>query len=169
MTERIRQTAILARRALVDALDRHALEVKRTMDTITPILRDARAAVRPFTEEDIRDWHALLQDLNKSPEFSLIIDKRDDIDRLILDLWKTQQSLEHLYSRSAESQLQTLISIGHHSPSTFLTFDDRTRDSPVGAEKQKPVNVATPREQRGHIRFRIDTDDPPSRRRPTIE
>lgn len=169
MIERIRQTAILARRALVDALDQHALEVKKTMDTITPIIRDARAAVRPVTEENLREWHTLLQGLNKAPDFSVIIDKRDDIDRLILDLRQTQRSVEHLHFRSGESQLQPLISIVHHSPSTFLIFDDRTRDSSIGSEKQKPVNVTTPRQQRGHIRFQIDSDDPPSRRRTAIE
>ena len=169
MTERIRQTAILARRALVDALDRHILEVKKTMDTVTPILRDARAAVRPFTEGDLRDWHALLQDLSKAPDYAVIIDKRDDIDRLILDLRKTQRALEHLHFRSGESPLQPLISIVHHLPSTFLAFDDRTRDSSMGSEKQKSVNVTTPRSQRSHIRFRIDSDDPPSRPRQAVK
>ena len=173
MIGRIRQTAVLARRKLVNALDQHVLEVKKSMDMLTPILRDARAGVRPFNEETLREWHAQLQELKKAPDYSVIVDKREDIHRLIVDL-RDKQPIQHVYLPSEKSQLPALISIVHQLLPISVTNEEDQRSSSLREnhasrnlvtfrEPKRPAS-AVPRKPRCHIRFETHSNDSPSHR-----
>jgi hypothetical protein len=102
---RIRHAAFLARRALIDALDRRVFEVKETLSTLTPKLRDARNHIKSFNENDIQEWSTMLQELKQIPVFPVTVDKENSIPGLTIDLTKEEQTYQ------SESTSRNLISI----------------------------------------------------------
>lgn len=86
MIENIRRMAVFARRTLISALDQNVYQVKKNMNKITPVLRDARAGIRPFTERDLKEWITLLKQWRKMPPLSIQIEKRNSIQELTIDL-----------------------------------------------------------------------------------
>jgi len=112
---RIRHAAVLARRALIDALDQHAFEVQKILNTLTPKLREARQHIKSFNENDIQEWANILQDLKQMPVFPVTVDKNNNIHGLILNLGK-QPRTPH-----SESKSQSLVTIIHDSTSPTST------------------------------------------------
>jgi hypothetical protein len=108
--ERIRQAAVLARRTLVDALDQHVTEVKKTLSTLTPKLREARGRTVPFKETHIQEWANLLQELKKIPVLPVSIDQENNIHGLSIDLRK-QQTIPCSPSCRIERPSDALVSI----------------------------------------------------------
>jgi hypothetical protein len=82
----IRQMAVLARRTLIDALDQHVFEVNKTLNRLTPKLREARDRVKPFNQNDIREWATALQKLKQIPMFPVTVDEDIHIPGLTIDL-----------------------------------------------------------------------------------
>jgi hypothetical protein len=83
---RIRQSAFLARRTLIDALDKNVFEVKKSLNTLTHKLREARHRVKSFNEKDIQRWATTLQELKQMPVFPVTIDKNSGIYGLMVDV-----------------------------------------------------------------------------------
>jgi hypothetical protein len=109
---RIRHTAVLARRALIDALDEHVLEVKNTLNTLTPKLRDARHGRKPFNENDLQEWATVLHQLKQIPVLPVIADKKNKIYGLTIDL-RREKHTHHSVSNRHESTLRSLVSVLH--------------------------------------------------------
>lgn len=107
---RIRHTAVLARRALIDALDEHVFEVKNTLNMLTPKLRDARHGTKPFNENDLQEWATVLHELKQIPVFPVITDKENKIYGLTIDLRKEKRTHHSLSSRH-ESTSRSLVSV----------------------------------------------------------
>ncbi|CAF3480494.1 unnamed protein product [Rotaria sp. Silwood1] len=129
----IRRTAVLARRALIDALDQHVFEIKNKLDMLTPKLREARNSIKSFNEDDIRKWATILQELKQMPLFPVTIDKQNSIHGLIIDLTKHQR-IAHSKLNFEESTPCTLISI-IRNPTYAISMSNRTECQ----EKSKSV------------------------------
>lgn len=112
---RIQYTAILARRAIIDALDQRAVEVNKTLNTLTPKLREARQHIKSFNENDIQEWANVLHELKQMPVFPVTVDENNNIHGLILNLGK-QPRTPH-----SESKSQSLVTIIHDSTSPTST------------------------------------------------
>jgi hypothetical protein len=121
---RIRHAAVLARRALIDALDQHAFEVQKTLNTLTPKLREARNRMKSFNENDIQKWASMLQELKKMPVFPITIDKDKNIHGLTIDLRKEKRT-HHFKSNPKESITNCLVSI-IRDPTASTSTSNRT-------------------------------------------
>ncbi|CAF2897579.1 unnamed protein product [Rotaria sp. Silwood2] len=121
---RIQRTAILARRALIDALDQHVFEIKNKLDMLTPKLREARHHVKFFNEDDIRKWATILQELKQMPLFPVTIDKDNSIHGITIDLTKHQKTF-HSELNCEESTPCTLASI-IRNPICPISMSDRS-------------------------------------------
>ena len=108
--ERIQQTAIHARRTLIDVLDQHASKTKKTLDCLTPVLRDARDNLKLFNENDIRHCANILQELKRLPEILVKLNKKNSLDGLTIDLRDENNLSNNLFISSYD-----LLAIIHHS------------------------------------------------------
>lgn len=120
--QRIRHTALLARRALFDALDRHIHDVQERLNNLTRKLNDARMGMKYFDENDIKEWAMTLHELKRTPEFPVLVDPHVNIQGITMDLRKYQPSIS-LNSTFQRSNSPGLISTLHdiilpviHSP-----------------------------------------------------
>lgn len=140
---RIRHTAILARRILIDALDEHVFETEKTLNTLTSKLRDARNGTKPFDKNDLHKWATMLHELKQTPSFPVVIDKENNIIHgLILDLRK-EKRIDSSESNYHELTSRSLISILHDpisSASTSNTTEYRTKPSNL-PEKTEIDNI----------------------------
>jgi hypothetical protein len=152
----IRHTAVLARRALIDALDQHVLEVKNTLNILTPKLREARNGIKSFNENDIEEWATVLQELKQMPAFLVTVDKENNIHGLTIDLRK-EKPIHHSEFNRDESTSRCLVSILHDptaSTSTSNTTECQTvstnldaKETDVDNQKIKFNNVSTNRSE----------------------
>ncbi|CAF1423394.1 unnamed protein product [Adineta steineri] len=121
---RIRYTAILARRTLFNALDKHILEISKTLNKLTPKLCEARWHTKSFDKNDIQEWNNILRELKKTPIFPATIDKINYIPELTIDL-RTQYQSPHY-----ETESYGLVSFIYDS-SDSTTMSNENQDEPI--------------------------------------
>jgi hypothetical protein len=125
---RIRHSAVLARRALIDAVDQHVYEVRKSLHRLTEKLSEARQDITSVHENNIQKWATILQDLKQIPVFLVTSDKNNSIYGLTIDVRKQHRTshskLNHdipasrsLISiiRDPISPISTLITAGHQT------------------------------------------------------
>ena len=110
--ERIRQTAIFARRALIGALDQHVVDVQERLNDLTTKLTEARYGKKFFAENDIQEWTMTLHQLKQIPSFPILPDPQTNIQGIVLDLRKHQR-MSSFDSTSQKLSLPYLISTLH--------------------------------------------------------
>lgn len=136
---RIQQTAILARRTLIDALDQHVLDAKKTLNKLTPILREARNNSKSFNENDIQQWATMLHELKQMPVFPVTMNKENNIHGLTIDLRKEKRT-HHSEPNRDESTSFTLLSILRDSIILPSTTSDTTENKIVSINVTKKID-----------------------------
>ncbi|CAF2150731.1 unnamed protein product [Rotaria magnacalcarata] len=116
--ERVRHTACLVRRALINALDKHVIETEKKLNKLTPQLRDARQNSELFNKNDIQKWSIILQELKRIPMFLATINEKNSFPELTIDLRKETKN-PHSESKYEEKTSHTLTSI-IRSPTSVL-------------------------------------------------
>ncbi|CAF1175372.1 unnamed protein product [Adineta steineri] len=121
---RIRYTAVLARRTLFNALDKHILEISKTLNELTPKLCEARWHTKSFDKNDIQEWNNILRELKKTPIFPATIDKINYIPELTIDLRTQYQTPQY------ESESYGVVSFIYDS-SHSTTISNEDQDEPI--------------------------------------
>jgi hypothetical protein len=145
---RIQHTAILARRTLLDALDKHVHEVKNTLNTLTPQLRDARDGTKPFNGRDIKEWATILNELKQIPTFPVIRDKKNKIYGISIKLQKEEQTPPSVSNRhDRNSPLLTSNATEYQGPSsnTLKRTDKDNKKVDTGNTLSNESHTITPR------------------------
>lgn len=119
----IQYTAFLARRELIVALDKHAIEIESKLNMLTPELRAARQYRKDFTENDIRKWSNALQELKKVPLFPATINNEDSIHELTIDL-RRHPRISRSSSTFDETTSNILVPIIRSPTFSTTTFND---------------------------------------------
>ncbi|CAF3077606.1 unnamed protein product [Rotaria socialis] len=109
--ERVRYTACLVRRALINALDKHVIETENKLNKLTPQLRDARHNSELFSKNDIQKWSIILQELKQIPMFLATINEKNSFPELTIDLRKETKNPHSAESKYEEKTSHTLTSI----------------------------------------------------------
>ncbi|CAF3886541.1 unnamed protein product [Adineta steineri] len=121
---RIRYTAILARQTLFNALDKHILEISKTLNELTPKLCEARWHTKPFDKNDIQEWNNILRELKKTPIFPATIYNINYIPELTIDLRTQYQTPQY------ETESYGVVSFIYDS-SHSTTISNEDQDEPI--------------------------------------
>ena len=138
---RIQSTAVLARRALIDALDQHVIKVRKSLSALTEKLHEARQRINSFNENDIQDWTTTLQELKQMPVFPVTIDQYNNIHGLIINVKEQPQRAANSELNNDKSTLSSLLSI-IHDPIDSTSMSKKTQRQTITKNVTKNSNIS---------------------------